>query len=1173
MNDLGLGVVVSMKDAFSRNAHRIQSSMQSLDAAVARSSERMTRNFDHIQKGTMMVGAGLATLAVPAALVASTSASQKALGELASLGVRDLRAIEDAAERFTNQWAGTRKAEFITATYDIKSALSDLSDEAVGVFTSMAALTAKATKATTQEMVGTFTSGYGIFKPIMPDMSDMEWAEAFSGAMAQTVASFKTNGAQMADAIKNIGAVAASANVPLQEQLAVLGQLQTTMPGSEAGTLYKAFMMKAAEAGEELGLSFADSAGRLRSVPEILREIQGLYPDLSQAAAQVKLKKAFGSDEALKFVLQMSSGMEALEGNIESIHRAMKEGTVVTEQMARAMNMDIGAQTALLRQQLSNLAEILGRTLLPMATAMLKGLSRMVVFFQRVARSIPGLTRVSLAAASALGAILTVAGAVMSAIGLIGVVAPSVSAGVSAIGAAVTGTASAVAAWFWPVTLAIAGIVGAIVMMRHAWTTNLGGVREAVQSAWNRIGLVVRGVKELVLSMRGGVGQMSEELANRLKSARLLDFVVTIFKMYYRMREYQAGLWQSLTHAFSRARAIIEPGVLALIDAYKTFYSALYSVFQAFGLVSDTANGASMRSLGETVGKVLGVVIQLGAYLVRLSFLPMIRLVKTLTLLARGVGLIVRYSIMPMIRAVKFISRFVLPVRILGQAILTTGRMLYALWQTLTGDISVLDGLKAVGKAFFHFLMTPFHWLRDVVVGVFGFITGRIKAFFGWLRHLAGSIASVFLNLPIISSIRQAFAGVVQLIRGELDLREVGARMLRTLAEGILSVASFPYRALKRVLGKIRRLLPFSDAAEGPLSALTASGAALLKTFADGILSTASLPVKAIAKAFAGWRGLISPAQPEVPPIQQHVETLSTESIETAARMRVEQPERSAWERIRSFVHQRVAGLQAALPPLQFSFLGHAKMATLPQNIFDGLLRLAPKVDTQLVPRVFKAALLLTPLLAGALPTFAPASLPVEAIGPSFNKPSEPPIAKEPAGTRAEVVRYDTLPQVPSVAPQPVLYNAPPIQISTAPVINTPPLPEFSFPTPASTVNIAPPVFPLVQSHPPAMAPDIQVAVPPLSPAPISPERIEVFQQSAPPRPVITRESYTSDREVIREREDQLRPLLETLIARVESLADRPIELNVTTRIDGRKIAEAVYRDLRDQRIRNYETL
>ena len=294
--------------------------MMDLDSTVAAASERMTRNLDRIQQGTMMIGAGLALMAAPAALVASTAATQKALGELASLGVQDLRAIEDAAESFTNQWSGANKAEFIAATYDVKSALSNLSDEAVGVFTSMAALTAKATKATTQEMVGTFTTAYGIFKPIMADMTDMEWATAFSGAMAQTVASFKTNGTQMADAIKNIGAVAAASNIPLQEQLAVLGQLQTTMPGSEAGTLYKAFIMKAAEAGDELGLSFTDTSGRLKGVIPILQEIKrefpGSFPGRRPGETEKGLRLGRGGQVPAADVGRHAG---SLEGNIQSV--------------------------------------------------------------------------------------------------------------------------------------------------------------------------------------------------------------------------------------------------------------------------------------------------------------------------------------------------------------------------------------------------------------------------------------------------------------------------------------------------------------------------------------------------------------------------------------------------------------------------------------------------------------------------------------------------------------------------------------------------------------------------------------------------------------------------------------------------------------------------------------
>lgn len=274
IGDLGLGIIVSLKDAFTQNASRVQSSMETLDASVAKSSENMTKNLGLIEKGTMMVGAGLALLAVPTALVASTAATQQALGELASVGIRDFKAMEDAAESFTNQWAGASKSDFITAAYDVKSALDNLSDQAVGTFAAMAAITGKATKATTQEMVETFTTAYGIFKPIMKEMSDMDWAQMFSGALSETVGIFKTSGPAMARAIKNIGAIAAASNIPLQEQMAIMGQLQTTMRGGEAGTLYKAFMLRVAEAGEELGLSFIGPTGRLKDIVSILKEVK-----------------------------------------------------------------------------------------------------------------------------------------------------------------------------------------------------------------------------------------------------------------------------------------------------------------------------------------------------------------------------------------------------------------------------------------------------------------------------------------------------------------------------------------------------------------------------------------------------------------------------------------------------------------------------------------------------------------------------------------------------------------------------------------------------------------------------------------------------------------------------------------------------------------------------------
>ena len=51
-----------------------------------------------------------------------------------------------------------------------------------------------------------------------------------------------------------------------------------------------------------------------------------------------------------------------------------------------------------------------------------------------------------------------------------------------------------------------------------------------------------------------------------------------------------------------------------------------------------------------------------------------------------------------------------------------------------------------------------------------------------------------------------------------------------------------------------------------------------------------------------------------------------------------------------------------------------------------------------------------------------------------------------------------------------------------------------------------------------------------------------------------------------------LRPILEAVLAKLDGIAERPIEVSVTTALDGRKIAQAVYKDMRERKVRNYES-
>lgn len=995
MNDLGLGIIVSLKDAFTQNASRIQSSLQTLDSSIDKASVNMTRNLGLIEKGTMMIGAGLALLAIPAGLVASTVSTQRALGELASVGVKDFRAMEDAAESFTNQWAGASKAEFIGAAYDVKSALASLSDTAVGTFAAMAALTGKATKATTQEMVETFTTAYGIFKPMMAGMSDIAWAKMFSGALSQTVGVFKTTGPQMAEAIKNIGAIAAASNVPLEEQMAILGQLQTTMPGSEAGTLYKAFMMKVAEAGQTLGLSFINAKGQLKGIVPILQEVKSKYPDLSQAMTQVKLKKAFGSDEAVRFLLQMSMGMDQLEGNIKSVGQAMKGGTAITLDMAKAMNMDIGSQFTLVKQQLMNLAEILGRTLLPVVTPVFQAVSRFILHLQGVAKSMPGVTKAVLTLCTVLGVALVVVGGVISTIGTVGIILPAVEAGLAAMGTTLAGVGGAVSAAFWPVTAVIAGVILAVMLLKKAWQTNFGGIRDIVTNAWNKVSMVFNGIKSLVTSLSNGTGQISAELAQKLQSAGLLGFVTSVFQIYYRIREFISGFWQMIKNSFSQIRSIIEPAVKTLIDAFAPLGDAFKSVLSIFGIAAGTVDASSFRNFGKALGATLGILVQVGAYIIKYMVLGLAAFVTGIAVVIKAAVWLGKSIANALIMAAPYIYKLFLPLRILIQWFRLVGTVVYTVWQMIIGNVSVIGGLRSIGTAISSFLATPFLWARDTASAAWRFIQGVFTSLKGFVSSTASALFGILANLPIgnailrvMGALRSAISGAFSYVISAVSnlasaAFQSGRSIMTTLASGIKSAIMAPYEAAKSVLNRIRRLLPFSDAKEGPLSSLTRSGSAMLEAFSSGISRASELPANALSKSF-----------------------------ETAHRM----------------------------------------------------------MSASLMPGIVAGTLALTPTIAGTIPSMPIASVPV-----SHSVVSGRPVDNAQSQTRL-----------------------------------------------------------------------------------LAETRGAGYQSAAPANAG---------------QPDNLQSILSTLCAKLDSLSERPIEVQVTTTLDGRKIAQSVYKDMKERKIKNYETL
>ncbi|MBW5823424.1 phage tail tape measure protein, partial [Yersinia enterocolitica] len=167
----------------------------------------------------------------------------RALGEVKSLGVAEagLRKLQHAAIDFTMEYGGAAE-DFVRASYDIQSAIAGLTNNELASFTTASATVAAATKSSSQTITAYMGTLYGIFKDQADAMGKGNWVEQLAGQTATAVQMFKTTGDQMSAAFTTLGASAKSAGIDAAEQFAVLGQLQATMSGSEAGTKYKSFL-------------------------------------------------------------------------------------------------------------------------------------------------------------------------------------------------------------------------------------------------------------------------------------------------------------------------------------------------------------------------------------------------------------------------------------------------------------------------------------------------------------------------------------------------------------------------------------------------------------------------------------------------------------------------------------------------------------------------------------------------------------------------------------------------------------------------------------------------------------------------------------------------------------------------------------------------------------------
>lgn len=394
-----LNFIVSLTDQITKPIANISKQFNGLATDYQRGSMKMM---------TGAAGIGGAWLATANAMRPAMEMDE-ALGEVRSLGVQQsaLKQLANTSYEYATQFGGSA-TDFVKSSYDIQSAIAGLNDSELSRFTMASNVLAKGTKADAATITNYMGTMYGIFKNDALGMGKSNWVEQVTGMTATAVQMFKTTGAEMSGAFTSLGADAQSAGISMNEQMAVLGTLQATMSGSEAGTKYRAFLAGAGKAQDALGLKFTDSNNRLLPMMDILQKIKGAYGDTIDQAESDSLAKAFGSQEASGMLKLLLNDVNGLGNSINTL------GQVKGMDQATKMAQSMTQQSDRLAQSWYVIRAAFGSAILPTVNEFLGGMADMSKSVVAFTQEHPTLTKVigysalALAGMVALGGLFTI---------------------------------------------------------------------------------------------------------------------------------------------------------------------------------------------------------------------------------------------------------------------------------------------------------------------------------------------------------------------------------------------------------------------------------------------------------------------------------------------------------------------------------------------------------------------------------------------------------------------------------------------------------------------------------------------------------------------------------------------------------------------------------------------
>lgn len=341
-------------------------------------------------------------------------------------------------------------------------------------------------------------------------------ADTMVDQMAKTASSTNTSVSQLGEGILTIGATAKSIKGGTAELNTALGILANNgIKGAEGGTHLRNVILslqnptdKAAACMEQLGVDVYDSEGNMRSLNDILGDLNTSIDGMTAAEKTNIISSIFNKTDL--------SSVNALLANTgetwDSLQDSITNSAGAAQQMADTQLDNLSGQLTILKSALEGLAISIGEALMPMVKNIVAKVQAFVTWLNNLDDGTKQvIVKIGLFVA-ALGPALVIIGTVISKVGVamqafssfglkitsLVSKAGGLSGVMSKVGTAIMGINPVVIA----VVAAIAVLVGAFV---HLWNTN-EEFRNKITAIWERIKGIFSGFAQGITDRLNALG-------------------------------------------------------------------------------------------------------------------------------------------------------------------------------------------------------------------------------------------------------------------------------------------------------------------------------------------------------------------------------------------------------------------------------------------------------------------------------------------------------------------------------------------------------------------------------------------------------------------------------------------------------------------------------------------